>query len=367
MRRREFLIGLGALLGTPGLARAAPARTTLAAAWQAGDRNQVGILDQDSARGLQIAGALDVPTRAHGLLRERDGALLAVARRPGDWLLRWNRSGRAIAWRWIEPRRAFSGHVLASADGLTLYTTEMNLDTGAGLIGVRDAASLEKHAEWSTHGIDAHELVRDAADEDHLLVANGGIPTRPETGRAKRDLDHMDSSLVRLDGATGELVGEWRLTDRRLSLRHLAWSGKGPGAILGIALQAEHDDAEARASAPVLATFDGRSLQVASAPVQLAGYGGDITASGGLFAVSCTRAQGVAFYGADGVWRGFAPLPDACALLDSTGEIWAGGRGAALSWGAGRHLPDVAGGPIRHSMPDFRLDNHWIALGDAAG
>ena len=40
---------------------------------------------------------------------------------------------------------------------------------------------------------------------------------------------------MRLDATMGRLMGQWRLQDPRLSLRHLAW---GPdGKTLGIALQ----------------------------------------------------------------------------------------------------------------------------------
>jgi hypothetical protein len=289
------------------------------------------------------------------LLREAGDTLLAVARRPGDWLLRWDRSGRVIGWRWIEPRRAFSGHVLSSADRRTVYTTEADLDTGAGLIGVRDAATLEKRAEWSTHGIDAHALIQDVTEENSLIVANGGVPTRPETGRMKRDLARMDSSLVRLDARSGEPAGQWRLNDRRLSLRHLAWGADEAGPILGIALQAEHDDPDTRANAPALAVFDSRSLRIVVAPMPLAGYGGDIAASKGCFAVSCPRAQGVALYDADGRWRGLIALEDACALVSARGRIWAGGRHAAITWSTGAATSV-------HAVPTIRLDNHWVEI-----
>lgn len=363
MRRREFLLAIAALSGARTWALAAGRGVTLAAAWQVGATYRVGILKQDPAGELRIAAAVEVPTRAHGLLREADDMLLAVARRPGDWLLRWNRDGHPIAWHWIEPRRAFSGHVLASDDGRSLYTTEADLDTGAGLIGVRDAATLEKRAEWSTHGFDAHELIRDATVENHLIVANGGVPTQPETGRVKRDLGRMDSSLVRLDASTGELVGQWRLDDPRLSMRHLAWSEEAARPILGVALQAEHDDRKAKANAPVLALFDGRSLRTAAAPVPLAGYGGDIAASGKYFAVSCPRAHGVDVHGADGVWRGFIPLAEACALVSTSERIWAGGRNAVIAWSAPRLVEKPAHDESTLlPKPDVRLDNHWITI-----
>jgi hypothetical protein len=352
--RRAFLACLPGLLGAPtwawALADGVDAEgVRLAAAWQAGHGYQVGILD--TVGGPAIRAALDVPTRAHGLLEEQGGTLLAVARRPGDWLLRWDEQGRALAWRWIEPRRAFAGHVLASPDGHAVYTTEIDLDTGAGLIGVREAASLEKQAEWPTHGLDPHMLTWDATRPGSLMVANGGVPTRPETGRVKHDLARMDSSLARLDARTGELLGQWRLADPRLSLRHLAWNGTN----LGIALQAEHDDAVAKAHAPVLAVFDGHKLRTVGASMPLAGYGGSIAALGEGFVVSCPRRQGVAVYGPEG-FRILVELAEACPLAGARHTLWAGGGERILAMGPDARLAGEG------MMSGIRLDNHWIAL-----
>lgn len=351
--RRRFLFGLAAILGAPALARAglAPGQDLrLAASWQLERGYRVGVLDLDTAGAMRVAAGLDVPTRAHGLLREPGGSLLAVARRPGDWLLRWDGAGRAVAWRWIEPGRAFAGHVLASPDGSTVYTTEIDLETGAGLIGVRAAATLAKQDEWPTHGIDPHELLWDVTRPGAFVVANGGVPTRPETGRVKHDLERMDSSLVRIDAASGALLGQWRLADPRLSLRHLAWN-RGR---LGIALQAEHDDGDARASAPVLALLEDNGLRTVAAP-PLAGYGGSVAALGDGFAVACPRAQSVALYGAEG-FVSRLELAEACALAGVPGRVWAGGRDRALAADAGSALPRSV------PVPAIRLDNHWIAL-----
>ena len=60
----------------------------LATAWETAQGYQVGVLAYHGT-ALQVSAALDVPTRAHGVWVEQDGTLLAVARRPGDWLLRW--------------------------------------------------------------------------------------------------------------------------------------------------------------------------------------------------------------------------------------------------------------------------------------
>ncbi len=368
--RRAFLTACAALACSPALARAtagnenSAVRQRLAAAWQGEHGYQVGIL-QAEAEGLSVRAALDVPTRAHALYQEPDGTLLAIARRPGDWLLRWDQTGQPLAWCWIEPRRAFTGHVVS--DGNTLYIAETDLDTGAGLIGVRDAKTLEKRAEWPTHGIDPHQLLWDARQPGALIVANGGVPTRPETGRAKVDLDRMDSSLVRIDAASGEMLGQWRLDDRRLSLRHLAWSAD----LLGIALQAEHDDAGSKATAPVLALFDGERLRTVAATRALSGYGGDIAAFGaaafsgtafggsaamGGFAVSCPRARGIALFDAGAGWRGFLSLDEACPLTATPHGLLAGGMRRSL-------VVSPETGVAAMAMPELRMDNHWIALG----
>ena len=367
----------------PARPSGAGAAAELAAAWDEPAGHRVGVLAAATDGSLRIAVGLAVPTRAHGLLAEPDGRLLAVARRPGDWLLRWSRDGRRLQEHWIEPDRAFNGHLLAGADGRLLYSSETDLESGAGLVGVRDARTLERLATWPTHGLDPHELLWDA--DRSLLVANGGIPTRPETGRAKRGLERMDPSLVRLDPASGRLRGLWRLDDARLSVRHLARQG----ARTAIALQAEHDDPVRRAAAPVLALFDGAQLRLAETPpLPLAGYGGSVAGAAGRFFVGCPRAGGTGCWNADGGWLGFVPLAEACPLAAHGGGVWSGGRdsgrwtpadtagsssaaGAAGPVGPGAGVPDraVRGEPrggvaaLAPPLAGLRLDNHWIALG----
>ncbi|MBA3598292.1 MAG: DUF1513 domain-containing protein [Methylibium sp.] len=351
LNRRDCLAALAALtaLAAPALVRGAAARCTLAAAWDDEAGHHIGLL-AESAGALRVVASTDVPTRAHGLLWENGGTLLAVARRPGDWLMRWHPTRRTVQRAWAEPDRSFNGHVLASRDGRTLYTPQTDLDTGAGLIGVRDANSLEQFDEWPSHGLDPHALLFDA--QGRLLVANGGIPTQSETGRAKRGLDRMDASLVRLDAtANGRLLGQWRLDDARLSLRHLARQGRH----VGIALQAEHDDEQRRAAAPVLALFDGSALRLTEPAQPLAGYGGDIAAWRDGFAVACPRAGGIALWRAGGRWAGFIALASGCALASGAGGVWAGGAGQALA---------LKGPPRSVALPAMRLDNHWVALSD---
>ena len=374
--RRQALLalaGLGAwVLAPAGTAWARNPRGSvhLAAAWEHQGSFRIGVLStlKGAGQALQVHASLEVPTRAHGLCMLPDGSVVATARRPGDWLVRWQPGNDSEPqWLWQDGERSFNGHVLASADGQRLYTTETDADTGASWIVVRDAGTLAATAEWPTHGIDAHELIWDArasggqGNAPTLIVANGGVPTAPETGRVKRDLARMDSSLVRLDARTGALLGQWRLKDPRLSLRHLAWSPDG--TVLGIALQAEHDDAAAKNAAPVLALFDGSALRVVAAPERIAqrlhGYGGSMAATPAGWAVSCPRAHGIATFSLQGEWLGLVPLPEVCPLAVQGGALWAGGLAASLQ---DAQAPAPQTHPHGCLLQGARLDNHWVSV-----
>lgn len=349
--RRAFLAALAAGAAAPSAWSASPPPPAFAGTWDTlAGGHRVGVLAHRQGR-WQVRRQLELPTRGHALLAEAGGALLAVARRPGDWLLRWHPATGATQWQWSEPDRAFNGHVIASADGQRLLTTETDLETGAGLVGVRDAASLEKLQEWHTGGMDPHEMLLDV--DGTLLVANGGIPTLPESGRLKIGLERMDASLARLDAGTGAIRAQWRLADPRLSLRHLAWGEAAGERVLGLALQAEHADAQARRNAPVLALLRGDRLAAVEAPQPLAGYGGAIASAGGRFAVSCPRAGGVAVWNAIGQWQEFTALAEACALAPTDGAgLWAAGRSELADLGSVQRQP----------LPPLRMDNHWISL-----
>jgi len=312
------------------------------------------------------------------LVKLPDGGLLVVARRPGDWLLRVSPQ-RKTDWRWAEAGRVFSGHVHLSGDGSTVFTTEIDTDSGRGLLGVRDALSLEKVAEWVTHGQDPHAVAwmpLSALGQSgalhpmagKLFVANGGIDSTPETGRAKQHLHHMDSSVVCLHPTSGEALGQWRLADPRLSLRHLAWARHTDGQpVLGIALQAEHDVAAVRQAAPLLAVLDwshaGGHLQAASGQPAWGGYGGDLVAlphagprdaSVPGFAVSATKGHAVLRFGLQGGYQGHTDWPSAGAMAASGQSVWTGGATGALAWAEVSHWGAGFSGA--------RIDNHWIAV-----
>ncbi len=326
-------------------------------------------LDREAAT-LEQAWSAALPGRAHGLFEEADGSLLVVAVRPGTWLQRFDAEGRPVARLDLDPgaARHLTGHVVASPDGQWLYTGETDPRDDSGWVAVRERASLREVAAWPTHGIEPHQLLVDPSGV--LLVANGGI--RRTRGDRKRDLDRMQSSLVQLDPRNGERLGQWRLDDARLSLRHLAWSAPasdGGPPLLGIALQAEHDDRDRRRQAPVLAVWDGRGLRVPSHAADAVGYAGDIAAApGGGFLISSHRVDSALWWhpSQPGRLRQVAKLTEAYALGaagdgDRSGVVAiAAARGAAL-WHPTRPATLL---PWPEPMA---LDNHWIVLGATSG
>lgn len=363
MDRRCFLGTLGAgLLGSVQAPANAAQVLTIGAAWRGpaeGDAHQVGVLEVDwPARSMRVKHAVQVPTRPHGLLPEADGALLAVALRPGPWLMRTDGQGRVVAQ--VAPddagRTTFGGHVVASRDGRWLYTTETDVDDRRGRIGVRDARTLRKEDEWLTHGVEPHQLL--VAPDGRLLVANGGI--HRDLHDRKRDLDRMDSSLVCLDGRSGALLGQWRAPDPRLSIRHMAFGTPAEGVAprLGLAMQAEHDDDARRAEAPALAIWDGASLTVPARQAAAAGYAGDIAAAvDGGFVISN------AFTHRAWLWR--PERPDALTEVARLQRAYAlapwhdGGVIVAAARGIGRWHPTDPPAMVPWPAP-MALDNHWV-------
>lgn len=343
-------------LGRDGASRGARAE---------GATDYVGILAPDWQQGLaRIETAVAVPNRAHALLSDREGGFLVCANRPGPWLMRCAADGEVLARRVLEDEksgRTLNGHAVFDPSGKWLYTTESEIGSTQGWVAVRRRDNLRKEAEFPTRGIEPHELLCDA--EGKLVVANGGILRA--AGDRKRDLERMDSSLVRLDPNSGERLGQWWLNDPRLSLRHLAL-GSTPAANghtrVGVALQAEHDDPAERAAAPILAVWNGDALEIPSRETIGAGYCGDIaTGMDGGFYLSAERSHRVTR------WHPAAPERlEVIAELNKAGalaELPLDGTHAGLIGSPrGLGLWHPQRNPVLLRWPlEIAPDNHWVA------
>ncbi len=200
------------------------------------------ILSEDGT----VVARVPLPDRGHDVVFQPGSAKRAVvfARRPGNFACAF-----AID-RAVEPQffsspenRHFYGHGTFSADGRLLYATENDFDNARGLIGVYDASGgFRRIGEFETAGIGPHD-VRLMLDGRTLAVANGGIETHPDYGRAKLNIPTMEPSLVFIDAEDGALVGRVTLprTLSKLSLRHMDGDDRGR---LWIAGQFEGDPAQ---------------------------------------------------------------------------------------------------------------------------
>jgi uncharacterized protein len=83
------------------------------------------------------------------------------------------RAGRVLRPLTTPKGRAFYGHGAYSRDGALLYATENELDTGDGLVSVRDASSLRELGRFPTYGKSPHDC-RLIDEGQTLAITNGG-------------------------------------------------------------------------------------------------------------------------------------------------------------------------------------------------
>lgn len=368
--RRGFIAGLaGGLLLAP-LEWAAAAGTPASAVRFLGAR--VDARGRYALTGLDVAGRVgfDVPLpgRGHGMAvsPDRRQAVL-VARRPGNFLVLVDLTeGRIARQLQGHPDRHFYGHGVYSPDGRWLYTPENDFDARRGVIGVRDVqAGYRRVAELPAHGIGPHDIAL-LADGRTLVVANGGIHTHPDTGRAKLNLADMQPSLVYLDVADGRLLERHQPPPRwhRNSIRHLAVTGDDR-----VCLVTQYQGPKAHRPPLVGLHRRGEQVQWCRAPdglrARMHNYCGSVCADGAgeVFAVSSPHGDLVTFWSArDGVLRDHTRVADGC------GVAAAGPGRFLLSSGAGELLAYDLRDRSRRRLaplqgPAARWDNHLSGLG----
>jgi len=188
---------------------------------------------------------LPLPARGHDMaLHPRRRELVAFARRPGTFAAVVDLTGRQIV-RWFETPadRHFYGHGTFSPDGRLLYTVENDFDHERGAVGVYDAEDgYRRVGELPSHGLGPHQVAL-MPDGETLVIANGGILTHPDMGRAKLNLPFMEPSVTFVARRTGELLETCVLAPElfQLSLRHLTVTPDGTVVVVG---QYEGPDAD---------------------------------------------------------------------------------------------------------------------------
>ncbi|MEO1689585.1 MAG: DUF1513 domain-containing protein, partial [Pseudomonadota bacterium] len=336
LSRRRLLAAAGAAACAPSLGWADAGGPVFLAA--ARERDGRYALHGLSAEGASLF-ALPLPGRGHAAAAHpRRPEAVAFARRPGRFALVIDcAEGRERARLTPPTGRAFCGHGAYSADGALLFTTENAFEAGEGRLGVWDAgAGYRRLGEVPTQGVGPHEVAL-APDGASLVVANGGILTHPDSGRAKLNLATMRPNLTRLSAVDGGVIDRVEAAPalRRNSLRHLAVR---PDGLVACAAQWEGDRREAP---PLLALWrPGESrLTWRGAPAETQsrtrGYAGSIatSANGELAALTAPRG-GVAlvFSGADFAFERAIDLRDVCGVAASAeGLVFTDGDGGAAA------------------------------------
>lgn len=225
----------------------------------------------------------------------------------------------------------FFGHACYSADGRTLFVTENDIGDDQGLVTVRDAGNFKLLAEYRSHGIGPHELLL-LDDGVTLAVANGGILTRPETGRVKLNRGRIESSLVYLDSRDGRLLGHYPVPSTQLSLRHLALASNGR---IAAALQFEGD--RTQPGVPLMMFHRGESaLRFADAPQAAWNRMGHYAASvaynpaNARFALSCPLGNALACWTAAGEYAGHIDLPKVSGIAFDKDQNFASNESGEL-------------------------------------
>jgi len=308
-----------------------------------------------SETGALIA-SVDLPDRGHDIaFSPRTGQAVVFARQPGTFALVFDPKG-------VEPPlgltsaegRHFFGHGAFSPDGRLLYVTENDFEAARGVLGVYDATGgFRRIGEFGTHGIGPHEVLL-MPDGITLAVANGGIETHPDYGRAELNLDTMDPSLVFIDRRDGRLLGQLRLAAElhQLSIRHMAVDARRR---VWFGCQFRGDPA-GRPQLVGYATLEGeiRLLELPDALLaSLRNYVGSIAVSADGESIAIASPEGDAVLAIDagsGRQIAFEALQSGCGLAPY-------GAGFMASSGLGE-MAALAGAPEGRSKFDFGFDNH---------
>lgn len=310
----------------------------------------------------KILHTLDLPDRGHDVTFDPMSKRSVVfARQPGTFAVVFDHAGREPPLTIASiAGRHFFGHGVFSPDGALLYATENDFDNAAGVVGVYDTrAKFKRIGEFPTYGMGPHELLL-LGDGRMLAIANGGIETHPDFGRAELNIATMKPSYVLVDRISGDLIEKHELPPalHQLSIRHMdrdqagiVWFGcqyRGPAtdrpALVGCAAR-------------------GKELALLEMPQDvLSGflnYIGSVAANPAAGTVAVTSPEGnslAVIDAASGRVVETRSMVEVCGLAPD-------GAGFMATTGAGEIVGGVG---ATRSEPDYVWDNHMLRIVPAA-
>lgn len=307
-----------------------------------------------------VLATIDLPDRGHDITFSPEaGRAVVFARQPGTFAVVFDPKGQAAPVTLTSSEgRHFFGHGVFSPDGRLLYATENDFDRARGVIGIFDATDgYRRIGEFDTHGTGPHEMLL-MPDGETLVVANGGIETHPDFGRAELNLDTMDPSIAFIERASGALVGQLRLDAGlfQLSIRHMAVDAQGK---VWFGCQFRGADSE-RPQLVGHATRDGQIRLIDLPGDVLAGmrnYIGSVAVSRDGETIGVSSPEGdrlLALSARDGRVLADRRLKSGCGIAaDARGLVATSGEGA---------MEGLIDADIRAQRFGFGFDNHLLAV-----
>ncbi|MEP9387012.1 DUF1513 domain-containing protein [Mesorhizobium sp. KR9-304] len=294
--RRDFLKATGVTflssLSPSALADTLAADAVFATAYQRRDGAYGAAILSEAGKILHT---IDLPDRGHDITFDpASGRSVVFARQPGTFFVVFDHAGRTspITVQSVAGRHFF-GHGVFSPDGTLLYATENDFDNAAGMVGIYDAEDgFARVGEFPTHGVGPHELLL-LGDGRTIAVANGGIETHPDFGRAKLNLPTMKPSYVLVDRENGALIEKHELPPElhQLSIRHMDTDDTG-----AVWFGCQHEGSATERPALVGRAVRGKDLELIEMPEDvLSGfrnYIGSVAANRDAGTVAVTSPQG---------------------------------------------------------------------------
>lgn len=300
----------------------------------------------------QAIRTLPLPARGHGVAIHRQlPHAAAFARRPGEFFMAFNyQTGEVIKLQPAMRTRFFYGHGVYSNDGAWLYATEGERSTSRGIIGVYDVHhQYQKVAEFSGFGIGPHEVI--VMPDNRLAIGVGGVHT---DGRTPLNIESMMPSLTYLS-EQGHIVEQRTLSDRHLSIRHLAHDG-GQTVLCGQQYRGQVDEFP---SLLAMHTQGGELLPLQAEPEQWARFNHYIASIAATEQwILATSPRGNCY----GIWsKDSLELVELSSLPDASGVVVNNDQ-FQISSGAGLVVK------CRYPESEVRVhcnvlwDNHWSAV-----
>ena len=226
MDRRLFMLGAGSLflssLNALGEDLVLGSETIFASCVKKSDGSFGAVLLDENYKLIKD---IILPQRGHDIVFDRLGEIAVIfSRRPGNiaTILATQNNAKPIIITAPEGRH-FYGHGVFSWTNKLLFASENDYENGVGKIGIYDATDkFNRIGEFDSFGIGPHEIII-LSDGITLAVANGGIETHPEFGRAKLNLATMRSSISFINTQDGRLIEQHVLPEnvQKLSIRHM--------------------------------------------------------------------------------------------------------------------------------------------------